>query len=79
MPSGLFVPAAWRRLRKSPLSSLQKCLPSLIAYPVLATPKADYPYRIILPKTIWAISLSELALEQNWSNFKNEVAAYQGQ
>jgi hypothetical protein len=46
-------------------------------YPILATPTADYPYRVVVPKSLWATLLSELALEQSWSNFKNEVAAFQ--
>jgi hypothetical protein len=64
---------------KDHLRRLHERLPSLASYPILATPKADYPYRIIVPKPLWATSLSELAIEQSWSNFKNEVAAFQGE
>ncbi len=66
------------RLREH-LSRLQKRLPSLAAFPMLATPERDYPYRIIVPKALWATLLSDLALEQSWSNFKSEVAAFQGE
>jgi hypothetical protein len=65
--------------RKGYLSRLQERLPSLAAYPILATPKADYPYRIIVPKSLQATLLSDLALEQEWSNFKSEAAAFQGE
>ena len=68
-----------RARSKDHLLRLQEHLPLLAAYPILATPKADYPYRIVVPKPVWATSLSELALEQDWSNFKNEVAAFQGE
>ena len=33
---------------------------------------------MIVPKQVWVPILAELAEEQDWSNFKNEVAAYQG-
>ena len=61
------------------LCRLQKRLSSLAAFPILATPERDYPFRLIVPKAFWASSLSELALEQEWSNFKSEVAAFQGE
>lgn len=68
-----------RARSKDHLRCLQERLPSLATYPILATPKADYPYRIIVPKSLWATLLSEVAIEQTWSNFKNEVAAFQGE
>jgi len=61
------------------LCRLQKRLSSLAAFPILATPERDYPFRFIVPKSVWATCLSDLALEQHWSNFKSEVAAFQGQ
>ena len=67
-----------RARSKDHLRRLLERLPSLASYAILATPKADYPYRIIVPKALWATMRSELALEQTWSNFKNEVAAFQG-
>jgi hypothetical protein len=36
----------------------------------------DYRYRIILSKKDWAIILYELAMEQVWGNFKDEVARH---
>jgi hypothetical protein len=34
----------------------------------------DYKYRVIVPKSVWVGILAELAMEQTWSNFKNEAA-----
>jgi hypothetical protein len=34
----------------------------------------DYAYRMSLPKEEWARILSELATEQEYTNFKNEAA-----
>ena len=44
---------------------------------MLNTRKADYPYRIIVPTPLWATLVCDLALEQEWSNFKSQVAAFQ--
>ena len=33
---------------------------------------------MIVAKELWAAALSELGREQDWANFKNEVARYQG-
>jgi hypothetical protein len=38
----------------------------------------DYRYRMIVPKSVWVPILAELAEEQEWSNFKSEVAVHQG-
>jgi hypothetical protein len=38
----------------------------------------DYRYRLIIPKASWTAIIGELAQEQEWSNFKNEAAKYQG-
>jgi hypothetical protein len=58
------------------LRALQRRFPSLSTTEILTSPNQDYRYRIILPKHIWAGILVDLAMEQKWSNFKNEVAAY---
>lgn len=39
--------------------------------------RADYGFRIIVPKTEWAVALMELAMEQDYRNFKNEAAVFQ--
>ena len=33
---------------------------------------------MIVPKSDWVAALQELAEEQEWGNFKNEVARHQG-
>jgi hypothetical protein len=43
---------------------------------ILDSVGTDYRYRLILPKRQWASILAELAMEQTWSNFKNEAATY---
>ena len=45
---------------------------------IVTMPNRDYRYRLIVPKQAWVRILAELAEEQDWSNFKNEVAVYQG-
>jgi hypothetical protein len=42
-------------------------------------PWRDYRYRLIVPETVWLAVAAELAQEQDWSNFKNEVARHQGE
>jgi hypothetical protein len=60
------------------LRSLQKRFPALAAGEILELPNRDYRYRLIIPKAAWAEIVGELAQEQEWSNFKNEAAKYQG-
>src|SRR5438105_10192437 len=60
------------RVRKH-LVNLRKQFPSLAGSKILASPKRDYGYRIVVQKVVWATVLNEMALEQNWSNFKNEA------
>lgn len=58
--------------------NLQARFPDLAAGEILSTPTGDYPFRQFLTKWNWAEILRELALEVEWTNFRNEVAAYQG-
>jgi len=67
-----------RARRIAHLRSLQKRFPTLAAGEILTWPKRDYRYRLIVPKTSWVAIIGELAQEQEWSNFKNEAAKYQG-
>jgi len=60
------------------LRRLQGRFPDLAADKIISTPGGDYPYRIILSKDRWAQIIGELALEVDWTNFRNEVAAHQG-
>jgi hypothetical protein len=54
---------------------LEKEIPGLSAE-ILADSGTDYRYRIVIPKSQWAEVVSEIALEQTWSNFKNEAARF---
>lgn len=60
------------------LRSLQKRFDSLAGGEILTWPNRDYRYRLIVPKASWVVIIGELAQEQEWSNFKNEAAKYQG-
>jgi hypothetical protein len=66
-----------RARRAAHLSNRQKGFPALAEEEVVTLPNRDYRYRLIVPKEVWAGTLAELAREQEWSNFKNEVARYQ--
>ena len=43
---------------------------------ILNWSQRDYRYRIVVPKTAWAAALTEMAMEQTWSNFKNEAGRF---
>ena len=60
------------------LRNLQERFPALAPQEILTLPDCDYRYRLILPKQLWADALAALALEQDWSNFKNEAAKFNG-
>ncbi len=68
-----------RARRKAHLQNLQKRFLEIAATEIRATPKNDYGYRLIIPKAQWAQMLADMAMEQEWSNFKKEAACYQGQ
>lgn len=61
---------------KADLEALVEALKS--SAPVLETKHADYPFRVILPKSEWARFLSNEANGLNYSNFKSEVTKKQG-
>ncbi|HWR50112.1 MAG TPA: hypothetical protein VN428_03340 [Bryobacteraceae bacterium] len=61
------------------LCNLQERVSALATYEIRLTPGRDYACRIIVPKRVWADVLFDLATEQEWSNFKNEVADFQGE
>jgi hypothetical protein len=63
---------------KDHLQNLQKRCPQLAGSKILSPPNRDYGYRLIVPKSIWVEALQEMAEEQKWDNFKNEVAQRMG-
>jgi hypothetical protein len=67
-----------RARRVAHLRMLQKRFPALASQEVRTKPDADYRHRIVISKVLWAEIVAELVQEQEWSNFKNEVARYQG-
>ncbi len=67
-----------RARRHSHLEKLQARFPALARADIKVTPGRDYRYRIVVPKDVWAGVVSELAREQDWSNFRNEAERYQG-
>jgi hypothetical protein len=64
--------------RKAHLQNLQSRFPAVARLQVMTLPEHDYRYRLIVPKADWAVIAGELAAEQEWSNFKNEAARFQG-
>jgi hypothetical protein len=67
-----------RARRVAHLTALQTRFPALGEYPILTWAGHDCRYRLIVPKAVWTDIESELVTEQDWSNFKNEVASFQG-
>jgi hypothetical protein len=62
----------------SHLEQLQRRLAELSGAEIVTFTKRDYRYRIIVPESVWATILVQLAGEQTWSNFKDEAARFQG-
>ncbi len=60
------------------LKSLQRRFPAIADAEILSFAGTDYRYRLIVSKDIWIGIVGELAREQEWSNFKNEAARFQG-
>jgi hypothetical protein len=60
------------------LMNLKKRFPAIADAEILALPKRDYAFRIVIPKATWVQVLTGLAEEQTWSNFKDEAAARKG-
>src|SRR5208283_5429455 len=67
-----------RARRRAHLKNLQERFQALADVKIVTLPARDYRYRLIVPKELWAGIVAKLAQEQEWSNFKNEVARYQG-
>jgi hypothetical protein len=60
------------------LQNLQNRFQALSGAPITRLTHRDYRYRMIVPIATWTGVLSEVANEQEWSNFKGEVSRYQG-
>jgi hypothetical protein len=43
---------------------------------ILAGAGTDYKFRIVLSKSEWASIVSQLVMEQTWSNFKSEATRF---
>jgi hypothetical protein len=54
------------------LKHLIKRFPQLRGYQIIETPKADYLFRIIVRRKVWATVAGDLAAEIAYPNFKNE-------
>jgi hypothetical protein len=67
-----------RARNRDHLRNLQKRFPKLAGAEIVTLPNRDYRYRLIVPKSVWVAALAELAEEQEWTNFKNQVAKHQG-
>jgi hypothetical protein len=67
-----------RARRMSHLRQLAERCPTLSGAEISTTLHRDYRYRILVSKAAWIAALAVLAEEQNWCNFKSEVARQQG-
>jgi hypothetical protein len=67
-----------RARRADHLRNLQARFPALAVAEIVTLPNRDYRYRLVVPKRVWVAALAEMAEEQEWSNFKQQVAEHQG-
>lgn len=67
---------AVRTRTKKHLVMLQNRLPFLKEYPILESPKSDYPYRIYVPRNVWVDAMLTLTVEQHWPNVKKECQRF---
>jgi hypothetical protein len=58
---------------KRHLIALKKAFKELKPSPIREDLGTDYRHRMLVPKPVWIRVLSQMAEEQEWSNFKNEV------
>ena len=62
------------------LEAIQNRFPGMIGkLKIIEISEADYGYRLVVRRSIWAQIASELTMEQTWSNFKSEAAKSRGQ
>jgi hypothetical protein len=60
---------------KDDIDELQKLLKEEYQFSgkVIDSPKADYAYRMIVPREIFASFISSAAMEMDYDNFKNTI------
>ena len=56
------------------LNALRARFEALGASPIIETPGADYPARIIVPKDLWVDTLADLAASTTYDNFKSAAS-----
>lgn len=59
------------------LSQLKGRFPEIATLNIDCSNTNDYMYRMTMPKKQWVTLLSEMAMEQTWSNFKNEASTFE--
>src|SRR6516165_1949779 len=64
---------------KRHLQALQSRFPGLDGFEIITLLNHDYRYRVVIPKDAWMAALTAIAAEQEWSNFKDETARFQGE
>lgn len=58
---------------------LLRLYPKAPGYPtIIATPEADYPYRVIVMRATWASQVATFAEDIHYKNFKGAVEEKQG-
>jgi len=67
-----------RSRRKQHLLALQQRFPELSSAEIWQSDERDYRYRIVVVKELWTSIAAELAREETWTNFKDEVGRFQG-
>jgi hypothetical protein len=70
-------PMMIRARSRDHLQNLKARFPVIAEAEILTLAHRDYGWRLILPKKVWASIVADLVDEQQWSNFKNEVARHQ--
>ena len=60
------------------LHALQRRFPALAGAEIIVTPRADYRYRLIVPKAVWAKVVAAMVMEVDYDNFKDAAAREQG-
>lgn len=56
------------------LTNLQETFTELRSAPIIKTEDADYLYRLVIPKQVWAAVIAKLTAGINYHDFKGEVA-----
>jgi len=58
--------------------ALAKRLTTIMPAAILHTPEADYAWRLVVPRVVWAWYLSKFVADLDYPNFKDAVAERQG-